>query len=247
MSTALEVLRERGFVAQVSDEGALDAALANERMTAYCGFDPTAPSLQVGNLVPVMMLAHLQRAGHRPIVVVGGGTGMIGDPSGKTEMRQLLTVEQIERNMAGQRAQFRRYLDLDGDRGLMVNNADWLLPLGYVEFLRDVGRHFSVNQLLQHSTYRERLEGEGLNFIEFNYALLQAYDFLHLYRTYGCTLQIGAVDQWFNILAGTELIRRVDGGEAYALVAPLIMTASGEKMGKTAAGAVWLAADRTSP
>jgi tyrosyl-tRNA synthetase len=247
MSSVLDVLRERGFVAQTTDEAALEAALANGRVAAYCGFDPTAPSLQVGNLVPVMMLAHLQRAGHRPIVVVGGGTGMIGDPSGKTEMRQLLDVEQIERNMAGQRAQFVHYLDLEGDRGLMVNNADWLLPLGYVEFLRDVGRYFSVNQLLQHSTYRDRLQGEGLNFIEFNYALLQAYDFLHLYRTHGCALQLGAVDQWFNILAGTELIRRVEGGEAHALVAPLIMTATGEKMGKTAAGAVWLAAERTSP
>lgn len=245
--TPLETLRERGFVAQVSDEVGLTAALARGPITAYCGFDPTAPSITVGNLVPVMMLAHLQRAGHRTIVIVGGGTGMIGDPSGKSELRQLLSAEQIEQNLAGQRAQFSRYLDFDGERGLMLNNAAWLMSLGYVEFLRDIGRYFSVNQLLKHNTYRERLEGEGLNFIEFNYALLQAYDFLHLYRSFGCTLQLGAVDQWFNVLAGTELIRRIEGGEAYALVAPLIMTASGEKMGKSAAGAVWLAADRTSP
>jgi tyrosyl-tRNA synthetase len=178
---------------------------------------------------------------------VGGGTGMIGDPSGKTEMRQLLTVEQLRANMDGQRRQFSRYLDFSEGRALMVDNGAWLLPLTYVEFLRDIGRHFSVNQLLQHGTYRDRMEGDGLNFIELNYALLQAYDFLHLYREYGCTLQVGGADQWFNILAGTELIRRKEGGAAFALIAPLIMTAGGEKMGKTAAGAVWLDPARTSP
>jgi tyrosyl-tRNA synthetase len=194
-----------------------------------------------------MLLAHLQQAGHRPIIVVGGGTGMVGDPSGKTEMRQLLSVEQIQTNMEGLKRQFGRYIDFAAGRALMVNNGDWLLQLGYVEFLRDVGRHFTVNQLLQHSTYRERMAGDSLSFIEFNYALLQAYDFLHLYRAHGCILQVGGQDQWFNILSGAELIRRVEGGEAYAMVVPLVMTASGEKMGKTAAGAVWLDAARTSP
>ena len=247
MSAVLDVLRERGFVAQVSDEVALGAAFERGPVTAYCGFDPTAPSLTVGNLVAIMMLANLQRAGHKPIVVVGGGTGMIGDPSGRTEMRQVLGVEQIKLNMAGQRSQFSRYIDFSDGRALMIDNGDWLLSFKYIEFLRDVGRYFTVNQLLQHSTYRERLAEDSLSFIELNYALLQAFDFLHLYRTHGCTLQVGGVDQWFNILAGADLIRRAEGGQAYALVAPLITTASGEKMGKTAAGAVWLAAERTSP
>jgi tyrosyl-tRNA synthetase len=242
----IDTLRERGFIAQVSDEDRLREALAKGSVMLYAGYDPTAPSLTAGHLVSVMMLAHFQRAGHRPIVVVGGGTGMVGDPTGKTEMRQLLSPQQIEANIAGLRAQFGRYLDFADGRALIVNNADWLLRLGYVEFLRDVGRHFTVNQLLQHSTYRERVAGEGLSFIEFNYALLQAYDFLHLYREYGCILQVGGQDQWFNILSGVELIRRFEGGDAFALVSPLLMTASGEKMGKTAAGAVWLDPARTS-
>lgn len=247
MTDILDTLRERGFVAQVSDEAGLRAALARGPITLYCGYDPTAPSLTVGHLLSIMLLAHFQRAGHRPIVVVGGGTGMIGDPSGRTEMRQLLTPEQIRENMEGMRRQFGRYLDFSEGRALMLDNAEWLLPLGYIEFLREVGRHFTVNQLLQHGTYRERLAGEGLSFIEFNYALLQAYDFLYLFRTYGCILQVGGQDQWFNILTGTDLIRRVEGGEAYGLVVPLLLTASGEKMGKTAAGAVWLDPARTPP
>jgi tyrosyl-tRNA synthetase len=247
MTDVLETLKERGFVHQLSDEDGLRQALQREAISVYCGYDPTAPSLHMGHLVSLMMLAHLQRAGHRPIVVVGGGTGMIGDPSGKTETRQLLSTDEIAANMEGQRRQFSRYIELGDDRALMLNNADWLLPLGYVDFLRTIGRYFSINQLLQHSTYRERLDGEGLNFIELNYALLQAYDFLHLYRSHGCRLQIGGADQWFNILAGTELIRRREGGQAFALVAPLILTAAGEKMGKTVAGALWLDPARTSP
>ena len=194
-----------------------------------------------------MMLAHLQRAGHRPVALIGGGTGLVGDPSGKTEMRQMLTVEQIDLNAQGLRGQFARYLDFTEDRALLLNNADWLLKLGYIAFLRDIGRHFSVNQLLQHETYRTRLQDDGLNFIELSYALLQAYDFLHLYRELGCLLQIGGSDQWFNILAGVDLIRRETAKEAFALVSPLIETASGVKMGKTEAGAVWLDAARTSP
>jgi tyrosyl-tRNA synthetase len=243
---ALDVLRDRGFIHQVSNESGLRRALERP-LTVYCGYDPTRDSLQVGNLISIMMLAHLQRAGHRPIALVGGGTGMVGDPSGKTEMREMLTVGQIELNAAGLKRQFARYLDFSSDRALLLNNADWLLGLGYISFLREIGRHFSVNQLLQHETYRSRLQEDGLNFIELNYALLQAYDFLHLFREHGCAIQVGGSDQWFNILAGVDLIRRETGREAYALVSPLISTASGAKMGKSEAGAVWLDAERTSP
>ena len=246
MESGFDLLVERGFVYQSSNDQALRAALTRP-MTLYCGYDPTASSLTVGHLVPVMMLAHLQRAGHRTIALVGGGTTMVGDPTGKTEMRQMLSTEQIASNQEGIKAQLGRYLDFSDGRALMVNNADWLMQLGYIDFLREIGRHFSVNQMLQHETYRDRLQGSGLSFIELNYVLLQAYDFLHLYREYGCTLQVGGSDQWFNILAGSELIRRADGGEAFALVAPLITTASGAKMGKTEAGAVWLSPERTSP
>ena len=246
MESGFDLLVERGFVYQSSNDQALRAALTRPT-TLYCGYDPTASSLTVGHLVPIMMLAHLQRAGHRTIALVGGGTTMVGDPTGKTEMRQMLSKEQIASNQEGIKAQLGRYLDFSDGRALMVNNADWLMQLGYIDFLREIGRHFSVNQMLQHETYRDRLQGSGLSFIELNYVLLQAYDFLHLYREYGCTLQVGGSDQWFNILAGSELIRRADGGEAFALVAPLITTASGAKMGKTEAGAVWLSPERTSP
>jgi len=246
MESGFDLLKERGFVYQSSNDQALRAALTRP-ITLYCGYDPTASSLTVGHLVPVMMLAHLQRAGHRPLALVGGGTTMVGDPTGKAEARQMLSLEQIASNQEGIKTQLGRHLDFTEGRALMLNNADWLPNLGYIQFLRDIGRHFSVNQMLQHETYRERLNGSGLSFIELNYVLLQAYDFLHLYREYGCTLQVGGSDQWFNILAGSELIRRADGGEAYALVAPLITTASGAKMGKTEAGAVWLSPERTSP
>jgi tyrosyl-tRNA synthetase len=243
---ALDVLRGRGFVQDVSNEAGLRATLERPT-TLYDGFDPTRDTLQVGNLVGIMMLAHLQRCGHRPIVLLGGGTAMIGDPSGKTEMRETLTFEQIERNARGVLPQFARYIDFSDGRALLLNNAEWLLQLDYIPFLRDIGRYFSVNQLLQHETYRERLAGQGLSFIELNYALVQAYDFLYLHREYGCQLQVGGSDQWFNILAGVDLIRRVTGKEAFALVSPLISAGSGAKMGKTEAGAVWLDAKRTSP
>ncbi len=246
MESGFDLLKERGFVYQSSNDQALRAALTRP-ITLYCGYDPTASSLTVGHLVPIMMLAHLQRAGHRTIALVGGGTTMVGDPTGKAEARQMLSLEQIASNQEGIKTQLARYLDFSEGRALMLNNADWLPSLRYIDFLREIGRHFSVNQMLQHETYRERLQGSGLSFIEMNYVLLQAYDFLHLYREYGCTLQVGGSDQWFNILAGSELIRRADGGEAYALVAPLITTASGAKMGKTEAGAVWLSPERTSP
>lgn len=245
MDNAYDILKARGFVEQVSDEEGLRATLSRPT-TFYIGYDPTATSFHVGNLLTIMAMAHMQRCGHRPIALMGGGTGMIGDPSGKTEMRQLLAPEQIQRNLQALRGQIGRYVDLSEGRGLMVNNADWLLELNYIAFLRDIGRHFSVNRMLAAEAYRTRLEA-GLSFIEFNYQLLQAYDFLHLYREHGCVLQMGGNDQWGNILAGVELIRRVEGGEAFALTFPLLTTSSGAKMGKSAQGAVWLDAEILSP
>ncbi len=237
----LAVLRERGFVQQLNDEPGLVNALRGP-LTFYCGFDPTASSLHVGSLVPLMAMAHLSRAGHRAIAVLGGGTAMIGDPSGKSELRQMISQEAIQANRRGVESQVRRFLD---DKALVVDNGEWLLSLPYIDFLRDIGRHFSVNRMLAAEAYKLRLE-KGLSFIEFNYQILQAYDFLVLFRKHGCALQIGGDDQWGNILAGTDLIRRIEQKEAFGLTFPLITTAAGAKMGKTAAGAVWLAADRTS-
>jgi len=243
-----EALAERGFVKQCTDVAALQAKLAAGPVTYYCGFDPTAESLHCGSLVPIMAMAHLQRAGHRALAIIGGGTTMVGDPSGKTEMRAMLTREEIKRNGVGILGQLRRYLQLDDEKGRFLDNADWLLELRYVDFLRDIGRHFRVNEMLRAESYRSRMEREeGLSFIEFNYQLLQAYDFLRLHQDHGCTLQIGGDDQWGNILAGTDLIRRLGGGPAFGLTFPLLTTASGAKMGKTASGAVWLDAERTSP
>ena len=226
----------------------LGAALGAGRVTAYCGFDPTAPSLHVGNLVPVMTLAHLQRAGHRPIALVGGGTGMIGDPSGKTAERQLNTPDVVRENSESIREQLSRFLDFSpGKTGaLMRDNAEWLLPLKAVEFMRDVGKHFTVNYMMQKDSVKSRLDG-GISYTEFSYMLLQAYDYLQLHRREECTLQIGGSDQWGNITAGIELIRRVDGHDAHALTMPLVTTATGTKFGKTEAGAVFLDAKRTSP
>lgn len=246
MTNAFEVLKERGFVRQVTDEDAVRRAFDSGPVTCYIGFDPTADSLHVGHLVSIMVLAHLQRCGHTPIALVGGGTAMIGDPTGRTELRQMLTREHIERNVGGLKTQLSRYLDFDSGKARLVNNAEWLLELRYIDFLREIGRHFSVNRMLAAEAYRIRME-TGLTFLEFNYQILQAYDFLMLFRDYGCTMQMGGDDQWGNILAGVELIRRMDGGAAEALTTPLITTASGQKMGKTAAGAVWLDPNRVSP
>ena len=244
---ALDVLRERGFVYQVSDEEGLRRAFEGQ-VTAYCGYDPTDESLTVGNLVSIMLLAHLQRLGHRPIALVGGGTGMIGDPSDKLAARPLLSVDQIDANVANFKRQLSRYLDFEGGRALLVNNADWLRPLGLIEFLRDIGRHFSVNAMLDLEFVRTRLASQaGLTYLEFSYILLQAYDYLELYRRYGCTLQVGGSDQWANILAGADLIRRLEGGRAYALVTPLITTASGRKLSKSEGTAVYLDPRKTSP
>jgi tyrosyl-tRNA synthetase len=246
-TNVFDVLTERGFIEQVSDAEGLRAAV-EQPITCYVGFDPSASSFHVGNLVPIMALAHMQRHGHRPIAIMGGGTGMVGDPSGKTEMRKLLAVEQIDANLVTLKAQMSRLLDFSQGRALMVNNGDWLRPLNYLDFLRDIGRHFSVNRMLAAEAYRVRYDGEGgLSFLEFNYMLLQSYDFLHVYREYGCVLQMGGNDQWGNILAGVDLIRRAEGGQAYAATFPLVTTDSGAKMGKTEAGAIWLDPERVSP
>ncbi|MBW2699329.1 MAG: tyrosine--tRNA ligase [Deltaproteobacteria bacterium] len=241
-------LVERGFVAQVTDKDEVARALNEERVTFYVGFDPTADSLHAGSLMPLMGMAHLQRAGHKPIAILGAGTALVGDPSGKTELRQMLTKEQIDENAEGLRAQIGRFIRMgDGpDDGILLNNADWLAELNYIDFLRDIGRHFSVNRMLSFESYKARME-RGLSFIEFNYQLLQAYDFLVLYRDHGCSMQMGGDDQWGNIVAGMDLIRRVESKPAYGLTFPLLTTASGEKMGKTADGAVWLDPARTSP
>jgi len=248
MTNVFNVLKERGFIEQTTHEEELKHYLESGKTTCYIGFDPTASSLHVGSLVPIMALAQMQRHGHRPIALVGGGTGLVGDPSGKTEMRKLLTPEMVDENAAGIKKQLSRFLDFKDEKALMLNNADWLTQLRYIPFLRDVGRHFSVNRMIKAESYKIRLESEeGLNFIEFNYMLLQAYDFLELLDHYGCKLQMGGSDQWGNILAGVELIRRVRQKTAFGITFPLITTSGGAKMGKTAEGAVWLDSDKTSP
>ncbi len=239
-------LKERGFVAQVSDEAAVRKMLGGQPVTFYVGFDSTASSLHAGSLVPIMAMVHLRRAGHRSLAVVGSGTTMVGDPSGKTEMRQMLDEATIRSYGRAIHSQLDRYLHFDGRDALALDNADWLLPLNYVAFLRDIGRHFSVNRMLAAEAYKQRLE-KGLSFIEFNYQLLQAFDYLTLYRNYGCTLQMGGDDQWGNILAGVDLVRRVEEAQVEALTFPLLTTASGAKMGKTAQGAVWLDPGLYSP
>lgn len=246
MSSAFEILKERGFVSQVTDEEAVARAFDEETVTCYIGFDPTGKSLHVGNLVQIMMLAHVQRGGHRPIALVGGGTAMIGDPSGKDALRPQLATEAIDGNIARIRKQLSSYLDFDGGRALLVNNADWLRTLNYITFLREIGEQFSVNRMLTAEAYRARME-TGLTFLEFNYQILQAYDFLMLFREYGCTMQFGGDDQWGNIVAGVDLIRRKERGAAQAVTTPLLTLSDGRKMGKTAEGAVWLDPGMTSP
>lgn len=246
--TIAEEFSWRGMLYDAT-EGAL-ALCAQEPVTVYVGFDPTASSLHVGSLLPIMALARLQRAGHRPIALVGGGTGLIGDPSGKSVERTLLSVEDVDANVRGMRAQLERFLDFDcqPNGAVMVNNADWLRSVGLLEFLRDTGKHFTVNYMLAKESVKRRLGGdEGISFTEFSYLLLQAYDYLVLHERYGCRLQMGGSDQWGNITAGCDLIRKVAGGRAHGLVLPLVTTASGTKFGKTEAGTVWLDPARTSP
>jgi tyrosyl-tRNA synthetase len=243
--TLFEEFEWRGMVYDATD-GAREM-LAKERVTCYIGFDPTASSLHVGSLLPIMALARLQRFGHTPIALVGGGTGMIGDPSGKSQERALLSIEEIDANARGMRAQLERFLDFNAtpNAARMVNNADWLRHIGLLEFLRDTGKHFSVNLMMSRESVKRRLE-EGISFTEFSYQLLQAHDYLHLFRTLKCTLQMGGSDQWGNIVAGTDLIRRVENGKAHGLVLPLVTTTAGTKFGKTEAGTVWLDPARTS-
>lgn len=248
MENVIDILEARGFIDNKTHEQELRACIDEGPVTCYVGFDPTADSLHIGHLVPIMSLAHMQRCGHRPIALVGGGTGLVGDPSGKTEMRRILTLEAVENNVVAIKGQLSRFIDFSDDRAILMNNADWLSELAYIPFLRDVGRHFSVNRMLKAESYRMRLDSEeGLNFIEFNYMLLQAYDFLALYDRTGCRLQMGGSDQWGNIVAGIDLIRKMRQAQAFGITFRLITTASGAKMGKTAAGAVWLDAKRTSP
>jgi len=241
-----EAYKQRGFFAQCTDEAGLAEAAAAGPLTAYIGFDPTADSFHVGHLIPLMSLVHFQRAGHRPIALMGAGTAMIGDPTGKNEMRQMLSVEQLDRNVEGLERQLRGLLDFDAG-ALLANNADWLRKLNYIEFLRDIGPHFSVNRMLTFETFRMRLEGNGLSFIEFNYPLLQSFDFLELHRRYGCALQMGGDDQWANIISGVDLVRRMERHSVWGWTFPLHTTASGAKMGKTEKGAVWLDPAKTSP
>jgi tyrosyl-tRNA synthetase len=245
MSDLFGELEWRGFVHHATQ--GIGTHLTGASRTAYCGFDPTAPSLQLGNLMPIMLLRHFQLAGHKPLVLMGGGTGLIGDPSGKRSERPLLSKEQIRENLQRQRDQMAKLLDFDGPaQALVLNNADWLVKQSLVDFLRDVGKHFSVNIMLQKESVKARLD-TGISYTEFSYMLLQAYDFLHLFRERGCTIQVGGSDQWGNVTAGIDLIRRVEGGEAHGLVAPLVTTASGAKFGKTEAGAMYLDPTLTSP
>ncbi|MFH1487901.1 MAG: tyrosine--tRNA ligase [Pseudomonadota bacterium] len=245
MENIFDIYRDRGFIEQVTDEG-LVRELLERPTTCYIGFDPTANSLHIGNLVPIMSMAHMQRAGHRPIAVLGGGTTMVGDPSGKTETRPIMTPEEINQNASKIKKQFSRFIDFSDGKALMVNNAEWLLELRYVDFLRDIGRHFSVNRMLAAESYKARLK-TGLSFIEFNYMLLQAYDFWHLFKHFDCRLQMGGNDQWGNILAGVDLTRRLEGETIHCITFPLITTSSGIKMGKTHKGAVWLDPEMTTP
>ncbi len=239
-------LKARGMIAQCTDEEKVRELLENEKVTFYIGFDPTADSLHVGHFVAMMVMAHMQRAGHRPIALFGGGTGMIGDPSGKTDMRKMLTKEDINHNVACFQKQMAKFIDFSDGKALMVNNADWLDNLNYIDFLREVGVHFSVNRMLAFECYKQRLE-RGLSFFELNYMLMQSYDFLMLNRKYGCVMQLGGDDQWSNIIGGIELNRRCDGKEVYGLTVKLLQTSDGKKMGKTEKGAVWLNPEKTTP
>ncbi len=248
MNNIIDILYERGFIENTTHDKELSRYLENENVTCYIGFDPTASSLHVGSLVPLMSLAYMQKHGYRPIALVGGGTGLVGDPSGKTETRQLLNSEIIEENIRGIKEQISRFIDFNEGKAILLNNADWLTELKYIPFLRDIGKHFSVNRMIKAESYKMRLEAEeGLNFIEFNYMLLQAYDFLKLFDKYGCRLQLGGSDQWGNIVAGIDLVRRMRHETAFGIISPLITTSNGEKMGKTAKGAVWLDPKRTMP
>ena len=244
--SVFDELKARGMIAQCTDEEKVRELLENEKVTFYIGFDPTADSLHVGHFVAMMVMAHMQRAGHRPIALFGGGTGMIGDPSGKTDMRKMLTKEDVNHNIACFQKQMSKFIDFSEGKAIMVNNGDWLDNLNYIQFLREVGVHFSVNRMLTFECYKQRLE-RGLSFFELNYMLMQSYDFLMLRRKYGCVMELGGDDQWSNIIGGVELNRRADGEDVYGLTVKLLQTSDGKKMGKTEKGAVWLNPEKTSP
>ena len=241
-----EELKARGLIAQMTDEEKIQDLLNNHRTTFYIGFDPTADSLHVGHFVQIMVMAHMQRAGHTPIALFGGGTGMVGDPSGKTDMRKMLTKEEIDHNIACFKQQMSSLIDFSEGKAIMANNGDWLLNLNYIDFLREVGVHFSVNRMLAAECYKQRLE-KGLSFFELNYMLMQSYDFLELNHRYNCQLELGGDDQWSNIIGGVELLRRKEGKEAYGMTFTLLTTSEGKKMGKTEKGAVWLDPEKTTP
>lgn len=242
----MDVLKERGFVKQTVFEDELYKKLGEEKVTFYIGFDPTADSLHIGHYLTLMAMAHMQKAGHRPIALIGGGTAYVGDPSGRTDMRQMMTPETIKHNSECFKKQMTRFIDFSDGKALMVNNADWLLDLNYVDFLRDVGAHFSVNKMLTAECFKTRME-KGLSFLEFNYMLMQSYDYLQLYKKYNCTLELGGDDQWSNMLSGADLIRKKEGKDVFVMTFTLLLKSDGTKMGKTAGGAVWLDKEKTSP
>lgn len=247
MTNVLDTLKARGFIKQTVYEDELYKLLGNESVTFYVGFDPTADSLHIGHYIPIMAMAHMQRAGHRPIALIGGGTALVGDPTGRTDMRSMMTRETISDNCAAFKKQLSRFISFEGENAaIMENNADWLGSLNYIDFLREVGTHFSVNKMLTAECFKTRME-KGLSFLEFNYMLMQAYDFLVLYRKYGCKLEVGGNDQWSNILAGADLVRRKEGETVYAATFALLETSDGKKMGKTQKGALWLDKNKTTP
>ncbi len=246
MANVFDILQERGFVEQCTHEQEIRNLLGSEKVTFYIGFDPTASSLTVGHFLTIMAMAHMQRAGHRPIALVGGGTVMIGDPTGKTDMRRIMDLEEIEKNALSFQKQLSRFIDFSDGKALMVNNADWLRNLNYIEFMRDIGVHFSVNRMLSAEAYKSRLE-TGLTFLEFNYMIMQSYDFYRLHQEYDCLIQLGGNDQWSNIIGGVDLIRKMTGKPAFGMTFTLLTTADGTKMGKTESGAVWLDPKLTTP
>ncbi|MBU5485293.1 tyrosine--tRNA ligase [Clostridium sp. MSJ-11] len=246
MSNVYDILLERGYIKQTTHEDEIKELLSKEKITFYIGFDPTAESLHIGHFLPLMMMSHMQKAGHRPIALVGGGTVMVGDPSGKTDMRKMLSKESIDNNVACIKSQLSRFIEFDNGKAIMANNADWLLNLNYVEFIREIGVHFSVNRMLTAECFKQRLE-KGLSFLEFNYMLMQGYDFLELFRRHDCVMQLGGDDQWSNMLAGADLIRRKEGKPAFAMTCTLLTNSEGNKMGKTVNGALWLDKEKTTP
>ena len=246
MRNVYDILTERGYIKQLTHDKEIRELLEKEKVTFYIGFDPTADSLHVGHFIAMMFMAHMQKAGHRPIALVGGGTAMIGDPSGRTDMRQMMTVETIEHNVSCIKKQMEKFIDFSDGKAILENNADWLLKLNYIDFIRDIGSAFSVNKMLTAECFKQRLE-KGLSFLEFNYMLMQGYDFLVLNKKYGCLMELGGDDQWSNMLAGVDLIRRKEQKQAYAMTCTLLTTSEGKKMGKTQNGALWLDPEKTSP